>query len=97
MKVVVVSDSHSNVSILNEIANKNYDADIFYHLGDSELPEYLLNRFTGVCGNCDYNDLPRSLTRPRDGESGTYLILYLLKNHEIKYEFKNVDEDRKND
>ncbi len=156
MKIVVVSDSHSNVSILNEIANKNYDADIFYHLGDSELPEYLLNRFTGVRGNCDYNDLPPekdveidgfkihlehgnsinfainpeeyikqkkcdiflfghthrryankigstycfnpgSLTRPRDGESGSYLILYLLKNHEIKYEFKNVDEDKKND
>lgn len=151
MKVVVVSDSHSNFSLLNEIVTKNYDADVFYHLGDSELPEYLLNNFTCVKGNCDYNDFPKerdcllegfkihlehgnalnfainpehyikekdcdiflfghthqkyvnkigktyvfnpgSIARPRDGEKGSYLILYLTRGQHIKYEFKTLDE-----
>ena len=153
MKIVVVSDSHSNYSILNDIVTKNYDADVFYHLGDSELPEYLLHSFTGVRGNCDYNDLPKerdctlegfkihlehgnslnfainsekyikskncdiflfshthkkyvnkigstycfnpgSLTRPRDDEKGSYLILYLYKDQPIDYEFKTVEENK---
>ena len=53
MKVIVVSDSHSNLDVLTQIVMKNYNGDVFYHLGDSELPEYLLNNFTCVLGNCD--------------------------------------------
>ena len=153
MKIVVVSDSHSNYSILNDIVMKNYDADYFYHLGDSELPEYLLNSFASVRGNCDYNNLPKerdfevegfkvhlehgnalnfmispkayvkskncdiflfghthrklakkygatyvfnpgSLTRPRDGDVGSYLVLYLTKDQPVKWEFKKVEESK---
>mgnify|MGYP002560562408 FL=1 len=151
MKIVVVSDSHSNLTVLNNIVMKNYDADVFYHLGDSELPEYLLNSYTCVRGNCDYNDFPRekdcilegfkihlehgnslnfainpeqyikekkcdiflfghthkkyvnkigstyafnpgSITRPRDSEIGTYLVLYLAKGQPVKHEFKSLEE-----
>ena len=151
MKIVVVSDSHSNLTVLNDIVMKNYDADVFYHLGDSELPEYLLNSYTCVRGNCDYNDFPRekdcilegfkihlehgnslnfainpeqyikekkcdiflfghthkkyvnkiwstyvfnpgSITRPRDSEIGTYLVLYLAKGQPVKHEFKSLEE-----
>lgn len=149
MKIVVVADSHGNLSLLSEIFQKHYDADIFYHLGDSELPGYYLNHFCAVRGNCDYNDLPRmrdvevlnykihlehgdnfhlmlnsekyitsldcdiflfghthkklvgkvgktyvfnpgSLTRPRDGEKGSYLILEINEDS-IKHEFMFVD------
>lgn len=34
---------------------------------------------------------PGSLTRPRDGDKGSYLILYLEKDKPIKYEFKFID------
>lgn len=152
MKIVVVSDSHSNLSVLNDIVMQNYDGDYFFHLGDSELPQYLLNNFACVRGNNDFNDLPKerdmviegfkihmehgnnfnfmmnpdkyiknkncdiflfghthkrlatkvyntyvfnpgSVTRPRDNEYGTYLILTLINGKEIKYEFKTLNEE----
>ena len=58
MKIIVVSDSHGNYSLLNEIYLKHFDASIFYHLGDSQLPEYMLHSYCGVKGNCDFIDLP---------------------------------------
>lgn len=58
MKILVVSDSHGNFSLLNEIALNNFNVSIFYHLGDSELPEYMLHSYCGVKGNCDFNSLP---------------------------------------
>ena len=33
---------------------------------------------------------PGSLTRPRDGDKGSYLIITLEKDKEIKYEFIEV-------
>lgn len=153
MKVIVVSDSHSNLDVLTQIVMKNYNGDVFYHLGDSELPEYLLNNFTCVLGNCDYTSFPRerdcmiegfkihlehgnnfnfqmdsenyiknkncdiflfghthkklaakvgntyvfnpgSATRPRDGENGSYLILYLEKGKDVKYEFVQINNNK---
>lgn len=150
MKIIVVSDSHGNYSLLNEIYLKHFDASFFYHLGDSQLPEYMLHSYCGVKGNCDFIDLPTtrdieiegykihlehgnnfhfqvnpekyienlecdiflfghthkklatkikntfvfnpgSLTRPRDGEKGSYLILEINKNEEIKYKFVEID------
>ncbi len=36
MKIVVVSDTHRNFSVLDSIIEKNQDADLFIHLGDGE-------------------------------------------------------------
>ena len=36
MKIIVVSDTHRNFAVLDEIVNKNLDADLFIHLGDGE-------------------------------------------------------------
>ena len=33
---------------------------------------------------------PGSIARPRDGEKGSYLILYLTRDQHIKYEFKTL-------
>lgn len=54
MKFVVVSDSHGSYQELIDVVNINQDADIFIHLGDYEIPEYLLNRFIFCKGNCDF-------------------------------------------
>lgn len=152
MKIVVVSDSHGDTAILEKIALIHQDASIFYHLGDSELPPYVLYGYgyASVKGNCDYepyvlnrdvtlegfkihmehghgfsfqsdpnkyvenlgvdiflfghthrklatyvgNTLvfnPGSLTRPRDGEKGSYLVLDLKKGEKVKYKFYEVD------
>ena len=65
MKIIVVSDSHGNTSLLREIKEKYYDADLFIHCGDYELPEYLMNGFMHVKGNCDYdNDAPSRIDIP---------------------------------
>lgn len=54
MKIVVVSDSHGNKSRLDEIVLANQDADLYWHLGDYELPEYLMSPFMLIKGNCDF-------------------------------------------
>ena len=152
MKIVVVSDSHGNLTLLQEILNKNYDADYFIHLGDFELPTYLMSSFLFVKGNCDYlveNNLykdivigglkihlehgdkinysdfdnyiiskhcaiflfghihkkialkidntyvfnPGSLTRPRDSNKGSYLLLIIDNNKNITYKFEEINLD----
>lgn len=150
-RILVISDNHGDYYTMNDVINKEKDVDIYIHLGDSNLPSYLLTSFLGVKGNCDYslefpltrdievnnikihmehgnsfrlsydldnylNDLkcdiflfghthrkldykynntlllnPGSLTRPRDSNKGSYLIIDILDNKEINYIFKEVD------
>lgn len=54
MKICVVSDSHGNREILEKIYQINPCCDIYLHLGDSQLEEYLIHPFVSVKGNCDY-------------------------------------------
>lgn len=151
MKIVVVSDSHGQYQDLQDIALKNYDATLLLHLGDYELPDYLMHSYTCVKGNCDFSfdmplkrDLdykfgvihmehgdnidfanfskyvanthsflflfghthekfakkigntyvfnPGSISRPRDSEKGSYLIIEIdEKTLEVKHKFINVD------
>ncbi len=60
MKIIVVSDTHRNFAVLDEIVNRNLDADLFIHLGDGENefrdvrnlhPEKAM---VYVAGNCDF-------------------------------------------
>lgn len=55
MKIVVVSDNHTNYSVLNKILNDNPDADYYLHLGDSEMEKYELRPFVSVRGNVDFD------------------------------------------
>ena len=54
MKIVIVSDSHGEINLLRKIVNQHFDADVFLHLGDSQLPEEYLHPFVSVKGNGDY-------------------------------------------
>lgn len=54
MKIIIVSDSHGEVDLLRKIVNQHQDADIFLHLGDSQLPEEYLHPFVSVKGNGDF-------------------------------------------
>lgn len=54
MKIVVVSDSHGDYQSLLDIVNKEYGTDIYIHLGDYSIPDYLMSDFLVVKGNNDY-------------------------------------------
>lgn len=53
MKIVVVSDTHGNMSFIDKITKMHKDADLFLHAGDSCLDADSLLPFISVAGNCD--------------------------------------------
>lgn len=52
MKIVVVSDTHRDLDVLDAIVQKN-QADMYLHAGDSGMPSQLIKPFVSVRGNCD--------------------------------------------
>lgn len=60
MKIIVVSDTHKNFAVLDEVVKKNLDADLFIHLGDGENEARDVHNLHPekamiyVGGNCDY-------------------------------------------
>lgn len=60
MRIVVLSDTHRNISDLVKAVEQQGKADVFIHLGDLESDvEYVKNmfpdkRFLNVPGNCDF-------------------------------------------
>lgn len=62
------------------IKNKNCDVFLFGHIHRKMALEI---------GNTKVFN-PGSLTRPRDSDKGSYLILFIDKNNQITYEFKEL-------
>jgi uncharacterized protein len=60
MKIVVVSDTHGDLSALRRVAMIEYDADLYLHAGDIEAAPGDISPFAGVKGNCDgsFNEYP---------------------------------------
>ena len=64
MKILVVSDTHRNYSVLDKIVEKNLDSDLIIHLGDGEneardiQSEHPNIPMVYVRGNCDYGYHP---------------------------------------
>lgn len=60
MRILVVSDSHRNTSVLRKIINAQPEAENVIFLGDNAgdideiKPEFPDRRFYTVCGNCDF-------------------------------------------
>lgn len=57
MKLIVMSDSHSDLETIQAIRNRETDADAYFHCGDSELAidADILQGMEIVQGNCDWN------------------------------------------
>ena len=65
MKILLVSDSHSDYQALDQLANKYPNMDLYLHAGDSEQDEFSIKPFISVRGNCDhYYDFPNFLVIP---------------------------------
>lgn len=56
MKLILVSDNHSESGVLNDIYEKHDDADAYFHLGDSEFvyDDIELSMYRRVKGNMDF-------------------------------------------
>lgn len=61
MKILVVSDTHGDLSSLKAVLLRHYDADIFLHAGDVGLGKNEISPFAAVKGNCDgyYEGYPK--------------------------------------
>ncbi|WP_432352089.1 metallophosphoesterase [Sporosarcina sp. A2] len=57
MKLVVMSDSHSDINTIQAIRTRETDADAWFHCGDSELAvdADILQGIEVVQGNCDWS------------------------------------------
>ena len=65
MKLLLVSDSHSDYASLDRLAKMYPNMDIYLHAGDSEQDEWSIKPFISVRGNCDhYYDFPNYLIIP---------------------------------
>lgn len=53
MKIVVISDTHGDLSALRKVAMVEYDADCYLHAGDVEAAPGDIAPFVAVKGNCD--------------------------------------------
>mgnify|MGYP003307969790 CR=1 FL=1 len=54
MKILIVSDSHGNNEVLDELVRTHTDVSLFLHCGDSCCPAHSIFPFKSVRGNCDY-------------------------------------------
>ena len=65
MKILLVSDSHSDYASLDRLASMYPEMDLYLHVGDSEQDEWSIKPFISVRGNCDhYYDFPSFLIIP---------------------------------
>lgn len=53
-KVVIMSDNHGQHNMMDRIRNKEKDADVYVHCGDSEAEESALHGWIAVKGNNDW-------------------------------------------
>lgn len=64
MRFLLVSDSHGNNAILEDLYSQYPNMDLYLHAGDSEAyTPFDLHQFISVKGNCDhFIDLPESFS-----------------------------------
>lgn len=76
MKILVMSDSHNERSVIENLKN-NYKDEIsaIFHCGDSELPsnDKVWEGVTVVSGNCDYDTGYKEILIQRVGEKKVLL------------------------
>lgn len=56
MEIILVSDTHGNLDVLEKIHQLHPHADSYLHLGDSERYPQEIAPFVSVQGNCDLSD-----------------------------------------
>lgn len=81
MKVLVVSDSHGNNRVLDQVIEKHSDVDAIIHCGDIECDEFVYPNLLTVRGNNDYwGDFPET----RVLRLGNYRVL-VMHSHQTYF------------
>ena len=88
MRIIVISDTHRNFSVLHDIFERNLGAELFIFLGDGEreLEDikslYPDKRILNVCGNCDFSSLAQNVGMTE--ENGVKIIYLHGHLHGVK-------------
>lgn len=92
MKIVFVSDTHGELSLLKEVALKEYDASVYFHLGDSECEANEIAPFCSVKGNCDSSLFHYPLSRTFVLPSGKKIF---LRHHPFSSveDYRNLEKE----
>ncbi len=68
MKIVIIGDTHGDLSRMQNVFLREQNADVFLHAGDVEAPSSTITPFSAVRGNCDgfYQEYPilRNINTP---------------------------------
>ncbi len=54
MKILLVSDAHGNIELMEELVRIYPDMDLYLDAGDNQSSIYQINPYRAVKGNCDY-------------------------------------------
>ena len=98
MKLLIVSDSHGNKQILNELASRYHNkVDAIVHCGDSELSsdDLIWEAMDSVRGNCDFDSGYQDLVVRRD-QDYDYLITHGHR-HDVKRTLELLKSEAKNE
>ena len=90
MKILVISDTHGDVNLVNQVLLENGDCDLFLHCGDVCVdPSLLYANLLIVKGNCDiFSDFPLS----RDIEVLGKKIHFEHGNRYGALDYKNIEK-----
>ncbi len=95
MRIIVMSDSHGNYRAVEEIIQRNLNADMFIHLGDGERElDKAIVKFPHINvfhtkGNCDYGSFSQS-TLELGLEYGHGLIATHGHLYGVKYSLEDL-------
>lgn len=98
MQLLIVSDSHGNRQILDELASRyNNIVDAFVHCGDSELSsdDLIWGLMDTVRGNCDFDSGYQDIFVSR-GQDYDYLITHGHR-HDVKRTLELLKAEAKNE
>lgn len=100
MRIVVISDSHRNVSVIDKILNAQKDCEHFFFLGDNEgdiedfIYMYPNKKFYVVSGNCDFASMSPASNITKVGDTKIFYTHGHTLN--VKYTVENLKITAKN-
>lgn len=90
MRIIVMSDSHGNMTAVSKVFERTaYTANVYVHLGDGEKELEMIRRLyprfdiRSVAGNCDYGSLSPDMDIIEAGD--VKVLITHGHNHAVKY------------
>ena len=92
IKIVATSDNHGYLDSIQEILNKNSNADFYLHMGDCCCNPMDIRPFVAVKGNNDYNlDLPEHKVIEINKDNR----IFMVHGHQYTFNIARMVEEAK--